>query len=197
MPNAHDIITTYSRTGARLREAFFREQAGPLSQAALRIARSLADNGRLFVLGEGCGGICARAVVEAFLDRLDLDRPALPALLLPAGTPQAQDATAMRQLEALARPGDVLLAFLPDAGTTAVRPLLDLAQATGIACIAVCGSPAVGMSLPGLEITVPGSVKTSAPLVRELFFAAGHLVCRLTDHYLFENVTALQAVDPL
>ena len=33
-------------------------------------------------------------------------------------------------------------------------------------------------------------------LVHELLFAAGHLVCRLVDYYLFENVTAIQAVDP-
>lgn len=195
MHSAQDIIIAYSRTGARLREAFFQEQAAPLRQAALRIARCLADGGKLLVLGEGSGELCARAVVGAFLGRLDLDRPALPALLLPGEDPHGQ--TAARQLEALARPGDALLTFLPDGKTTDMRPLLAQAQAAGLACHTICGCSAPDLPLPGLVIAAPGVTEDSAPLVRELLFAAGHLVCRLTDHYLFENVTAIQAVDPL
>ena len=132
------------------------------------------------------------------LDRLDLDRPALPAILIPAGSPGFRTAAsaALRQVEALARPGDVLLSFLPDAAQTAMGPVLALAQETGLSCIALCGRPAAGQPLPGLVIDVPEVSGAPASLVHELLFAAGHLVCRLVDHYLFENVTAIQTVDP-
>ena len=75
-------------------------------------------------------------------------------------------------------------------------PVLALAQASGLTCITLCGRPAAGLSLPGLVIDVPDASEAPASLVHELLFAAGHLVCRLVDHYLFENVTAIQAVDP-
>ena len=136
MQTAQDIITTYSRTGARLREVFFQERTPLLQKAALR------------------------------------------------------------QLEALARPGDALLTFLPDTAQTAMGPVLALAQETGMSCITLCGRPVAGLSLPGLVIDVPDASGAPASLVHELLFAAGHLVCRLVDYYLFENVTAIQTVDP-
>lgn len=198
MHTAQDIITTYSRTGTRLREGFFKARAPLLQQAALHMARSLARDGKVLVLGEGAADSCARAAVQALLDRLDLDRPALPAILIPAGSPGCRTAAsaALRQVEALARPGDVLLSFLPDAAQTAMGPVLALAQETGLSCIALCGRPAAGQPLPGLVIDVPEVSGAPASLVHELLFAAGHLVCRLVDHYLFENVTAIQTVDP-
>lgn len=198
MHTAQDIITTYRRTGTRLREAFFKERASLLQQAALRMARCLADGGRILVLGEGDAALCARATSRAFLDRLDFDRPALPAILIPAGDMRGQAASnaALRQLEALARPGDALLAFFPDAALAAPGPVLALAQESGLSCITLCGRPAQGLSLPGLVIEVPDASGAPASLVHGLLFAAGHLVCRLVDYYLFENVTAIQTVDP-
>lgn len=198
MHTAQDIITTYSRTGTRLREGFFKARASLVQQAALHMARSLARDGRILILGEGAADSCARTVARAFLDRLDLDRPALPAFLIPAGDlrEQGADRAALRQLEALARAGDTLLSFLPDPAQTTMGPVLALAQETGLSCIALCGRPAAGLSLPGLVIDVPDASGAPASLVHELLFAAGHLVCRLVDHYLFENVTAIQAVDP-
>ena len=103
---------------------------------------------------------------------------------------------ALWQLEALARPGDALLTFLPDTAQTAMGPVLALAQETGLSCITLCGRPVAGLSLPGLVIDVPDASGAPASLVHELLFAAGHLVCRLVDYYLFENVTAIQTVDP-
>lgn len=198
MQTAQDIITTYSRTGARLREAFFQERTPLLQKAALHMARCLARGGKVLVLGEGATGICARAAVQALLDRLDLDRPALPAILIPAGSPgdQTADSAAPRQIEALARPGDTLLTFLPDAAQTTMEPVLALAQETGLFCITLCGRPVAGLSLPGLVIDVPDTSGAPASLVHELLFTASHLVCRLVDYYLFENVTAIQTVDP-
>ena len=198
MQTAQDIITTYGRTGARLREVFFQERTPLLQKAALHMARCLIHDGKVLVLGEGAAGICARAAAQALLDRLDLDRPALPAILLPAGSPgyQTADRAALRQLEALARPGDALLTFLPDTAQTTMGPVLALAQETGLSCITLCGRPVEGLSLPGLVIDVPDASGAPASLVHELLFAAGHLVCRLVDYYLFENVTAIQAVDP-
>lgn len=198
MQTAQDIITIYSRTGARLREVFFQERTPLLQKAAQHMARCLARGGKILVLGEGAGGICARAAAQALLGRLDLDRPALPAILIPAGSTgdQTTDRAALRQLEALARPGDTLLSFLPDTAQTAMEPVLALAQETGLSCITLCGRPIAGLSLPGLAIDVPDASGAPASLVHELLFTAGHLVCRLVDYYLFENVTAIQAVDP-
>ena len=75
-------------------------------------------------------------------------------------------------------------------------PVLALAQESGLTCITLCGRPVADQSLPGLVIDVPDASAAPASLVHELLFAAGHLVCRLVDYYLFENVTAIQTVEP-
>ena len=195
MHTAQDIIHTTSLTGADLRTAFFQDQAETLRQAALQIARCLAAGGRLFVVGEGSGDICAREVARNFLDHLDLDRPALPAIRIALHGPEEIPGTACaRQLEALARPGDTLLAFLSDGERAPLQPALALTQRMGLACILICTQAAAALYPYGITVTVP---QASASLSCELLFAAGHLVCRLTDYYLFENVAALQTADPL
>ncbi|WP_443666867.1 hypothetical protein, partial [Desulfovibrio sp.] len=65
MQTAQDIITTYGRTGARLREVFFQERTPLLQKAALHMARCLIHDGKVLVLGEGAAGICARAAAQA------------------------------------------------------------------------------------------------------------------------------------
>ena len=83
MQTAQDIITTYGRTGARLREVFFQERTPLLQKAALHMARCLIHDGKVLVLSEGAAGICARAAAQALLDRLDLDRRCRPSCCRP------------------------------------------------------------------------------------------------------------------
>ena len=193
---ALDIIEQHASEGARLREDFFRSQADFLRQAALRAARCLAGGGKILLCGNGGSGALAQHLAAEFVNRFFMDRPALPALALSA---DATSLTAIgsdldfsqvfsRQIEALGRPGDMLVAIFSTGSSANIIAALEAARRGGQFAVCLCGH--------GSEMALYSDMVLEAPqaepaLVQELHLAAGHLFCRLTDYYLFENAVAL------
>lgn len=193
---ALDIIEQHASEGARLREDFFRSQADFLRQAALRAATCLAGGGKILLCGNGGSAALAQHMAAEFVNRFFMDRPALPALALSA---DATSLTAIgsdldfshvfsRQIEALGRPGDMLVAIFSTGSSANIIAALEAARRGGLFTVCLCGH--------GCEMALYSDMVLEAPqaepaLVQELHLAAGHLFCRLTDYYLFENAVAL------
>ena len=193
---AAEIAAAYSREGLALRETFFRTQTSLLCEAALRAAVCLAGGGKILLCGNGGDAACAQHLAAEFVHGCSMDRPALPALALCA---DAATLTAIgdgldfsqvfaRQVEALGRPGDMLVGISSaGAGADVIAALLT-ARRKGI--VTLCLAQEDG-ELPlrcDLALTMPAAAPA---LMQEVQLAAGHMLCRLTDYYLFENVAAL------
>lgn len=193
---ALDIIEQHACEGARLREDFFRTQADFLRQAALRAAACLAGGGKILLCGNGGSAALAQHMAAEFVNRFFMDRPALPALALSA------DATSLtsigsdldfsqifsRQIEALGRPGDMLVTIFSTGSTANIIAALEAARRGGLFAVCLCGH---GSDLALYSDMVLEAPQAEPALVQELHLAAGHLFCRLTDYYLFENAVAL------
>lgn len=100
------------------------------------VVRAFNGNGRLLLLGSGTLGNVASLVANLFSHRLAVDRPMLPAVDLCQNTTLATSLSAdglseqyfSRQLRAIARPGDVVLAFDDVRHDAAVREALQTAR---------------------------------------------------------------------
>jgi len=193
---ALEIIEQHAGEGARLREEFFAARGAALREAALRAAVCLASGGKILFCGNGGSAATALHLTAEFVNRFSMDRPALPAIALSA---DAVSLTAIggdldfsqifsRQVEALGRPGDMLVGICACGGSANVAAALEAAQRNGL--LALCLS-APGGDLARLCDIALETPQTSLALTHELHLAAGHLFCRLTDYYLFENVVAL------
>lgn len=188
-----ELMERHVEEGVRLRRLFFQE-AGPLvRQAAHRMAVGLAAGGRLLLCGSGGGSLMARQIFALLTGRFQLERPALPAILLPedGSPPEGGQAGPVRQIEALGAAGDVLLLFSPSGPCPALLAAAETARRRGMGVAAFTGERDGGLGAHSdILLRVPHA---QPPLVQEIHMAAGHLVCRLIDYYLFENPAALHA----
>ena len=192
---ALEIIERHAHDGARLREEFFLSQGDNLRHIALRAAACLAAGGKLLLCGNGASAALAQHMAAEFVNRFSMDRPALPALALSA---DATSLTAIggdldfsqifsRQVEALGRPGDLLLAITASGYTANITAALEAARRGALLAVSLC-SPESDLARCDMRIEAP---QAEPALVHELHLAAGHMFCRLTDYYLFENAVAL------
>ncbi len=187
-----ELMERHLEEGARLRRLFWGEAAPLVRQAAHSMAVGLAAGGRLFLCGSGGGLLAARQMFSLLTGRFQLDRPALPAVLLPEDSVPpygGQDAFA-RQIEALGAGGDMLLLFSPSDPCPALLAAAEAARRREMAVTAFSGEREGGLSAHSdILLRVPHALPA---LVQEIHMAAGHLVCRLIDYYLFENPAALR-----
>ncbi len=195
--SALDIIAAHARDGARLREIFFAEQAINLRDTALRLATSLAQGGKILLCGNGGSAADAQHLAAEFVNRFLVDRPALPAIALTTDTSALTSIgndldfkqIFSRQVEALGRKGDVLIGISTSGNSPNVVAALEAARNADMLTLGFTGRGGGKMaSLCHMLLDVPS---TSTPLIQEIHITAGHLLCQLTDHYLFENVAAL------
>lgn len=193
---ALEIIECHAHDGARLREEFFLSQGANLRHMALRAAACLAAGGKILLCGNGAGAALAQHLAAEFVNRFAMDRPALPALALSA---DATSLTAIggdldfsqifsRQVEALGRPGDMLLVITASGYTANIIAALEAARRGALLAVSLC-SPESGLAR-NCDIAIEAP-QAEPVLVHELHLAAGHMFCRLTDYYLFENAVAL------
>lgn len=195
---ALEIIAIHSREGAFFREQFLKAQAENIRLAALNCAAALAKGGKLLICGNGKNSAFAQYLAALFANKFLLDRPALPAIAL---TENSSILTAMdnnfsfedvfsRQLEALGRDGDVLLAISSTGQSANTIRAMQTAKKFSISGIAItgCGGGKLA-SICDISISSP---YFQLPLLQEAFLAAVHLFCQLTDFFLFENIAELK-----
>lgn len=197
LPSARDIIAAHARQGAELRLTFFARHAQTLEDAAARTARALAQGHKLLLCGNGGSAADAQHLAGEFVNRLLIDRPPLPAIAL---TTDSSVLTAIgndfgyaqvfaKQVQALGQPGDVLLAISSSGNSPNVLEALRAARQQGLLTVGLTGFGGGAMAeLCDILLDVPHD---RTPLVQEVHIAAGHILCQLVDHYLFENVSGL------
>ncbi len=198
MEKALDIIHDYNEEGVKLRHSFLETCAPILDEAALSMAKCLARDGKILVCGNGGSAADAQHMTGELLGRFLMERPSLPAIALTADT---STLTAVgndygfheifaRQVKGLGRKGDVLVAFSTSGNSINVQNALIAARALGMTTVGLTGRGGGAMAeLCDHLLSVP---HTGTPLIQEMHEVCMHLLCRLIDYYLFENVQALQ-----
>lgn len=193
-----EIIVQYAAAGRDLRERFFAASAQMVNQAALSIAIALARQGKLLICGNGGSAADAQHMAGEFVNRFLLDRPPLPAVALSTDTSVLTaigndfgfDQIFSKQVQALGASGDVLLAISTSGNSPNVLLAVEAARSREMQVIGLTGGQGGAMA-PLCDILINVD-HPSTPLVQEIHLAVEHLLCLLCDHYLFENVQALQ-----
>jgi D-sedoheptulose 7-phosphate isomerase len=194
---AVNIIREHSRAGALLRQNFLEAQAENLAAAALRMALALSGGHKILFCGNGGSAADCQHLAAEFVNRFLLDRPPLPAIALTTDTSIltaisndfGPELIFAKQVTALGVPGDMLVAISTSGNSPNVLAALSAARERSLATIGLTGAGG-GRMAPCCDflLAVP---ETRTPLIQEAHIAAGHLLCGLTEHYLFENTAAL------
>lgn len=194
---AIDTILEHAEAGAALRKAFFAKNAGMLAKLALRMALTLARGNKILFCGNGGSAADCQHLAAEFVNRFLMERPPLAAIALTTdtsiltsiGNDFGFELAFAKQVQALGIAGDMLVGISTSGNSANVIAALQAARERGLHTVAMTGAGG-GQMLQLCDTLVTVEDKRT-PLVQELHISTGHLLCGLTDYYLFENVSAL------
>lgn len=197
LDNAVAKILEHSKTGAKLRLDFFAEHAAFIAETALAMAVAIARGNKLLICGNGGSAADAQHLAAEFVNRFMIDRPSLPAMALTTdssiltaiGNDFSFDYIFSKQVEALGRPGDMLIAISTSGNSVNIINALKTARERSVSTLGLGGGNG-GEMAPLCDRLLAVDGKHTA-LIQEIHITVGHLLCGLTDYYLFENVAAL------
>jgi D-sedoheptulose 7-phosphate isomerase len=167
---------------------------GPVTAAAEVMVQSLLAEGKILACGNGGSAGDSQHFSSELLNRFERERPSLPAIALTADTSTltsiANDYSYVevfsKQIRALGRKGDVLLAISTSGNSLNVLEAVKVAHQRGMRVVALTGNTGGKMrqllQTEDVEICVP-SVVTAR--IQEVHLLVIHCLCDLIDTQLF------------
>jgi D-sedoheptulose 7-phosphate isomerase len=183
------IITSYLKEGADLRLSTT-ALANQIEKAADAIAESFRNGCKMMVFGNGGSAADAQHIAAELSGRFQKDRNPLPALALTVN-PSSVTAIAndysfdeifARQIQALAKEGDVVLGISTSGKSRNVLKGLETARELSVYSIGMCGLKGDMAKHSDILLAVPGQTTS---LLQEIHIAIGHLLCLLVEEEMF------------
>jgi len=159
------------------------------------LVNALKSGNKLLLFGNGGSAADAQHIAAEFVGRFAFDRPALPALALSVntscltsiGNDYGFEQVFSRQLEALARPGDIAVGFSTSGNSSNVLNGISTAKKIGLHTIALTGTPGGKLEqAAGLDhcLCAPSS---ETPRIQECHILIGHIISELVEQELFHG----------
>ena len=191
-PDPISLIREALEESARVKRALV-EQAPLIHRLAVRIADSFRAGGRLYACGNGGSACDAMHLVEELVARYKRERPGLPAHhLMDAATLTCWSndydyASAFRrQVEAMVRPGDVLVAISTSGNSENILATVAPARERGALTIGFTGKDGGRLRELCEEILIVPSDATER--IQEGHITVIHLLCDLVERMLFGDM---------
>ncbi len=186
-------LKEYVSHGVALRRVFFADHSQDVIRLAGVLAACLTQGDKILLCGNGGSAADAQHLAAEFVNRFLLDRRPLPAvalttdtsILTAVGNDFGFEQVFAKQVRALGRPGDVLLALSTSGNSPNILAALDAAKETGMTRIGLAGAGGGAMADRCDHLLAVPS--TFTPVVQEVHIVVGHLLCLLTDFFLFEQ----------
>lgn len=166
--------------------------------AADLIVEAFRTGAKLLLCGNGGSAADCQHMATEFVSRFtkDFERPGLPAIALTTDssflTAYANDCgfdgIFERQVEALGRPGDVLIGISTSGNSPNVIRAVRRARAEGLRSVVLAGSRGQLASLADVAISVPSA---DTQHIQESHLAIEHLICWLVERELFPSPRAV------
>lgn len=167
--------------------------AGPLVRAAQMMHERLARGGKILCCGNGGSAADAQHFAAELLNRFECERPALAAIAL---TTDASTLTSVandrdftqvfaRQIEALAQPGDVLLAITTSGNSANVEAAMLAASKRGASMVLLTGRDGGrARALLGERDVELCVAHESTARIQEVHILLLHCLCSLLDRWV-------------
>jgi len=166
------------------------EHASAIAAIAERYEVALRAGGTLFFAGNGGSAADAQHLATEYVVRYQTSRPPLRALALTTDTSlltacandMGFDEVFARQLDALARPGDVLSLHSTSGESPNVIRAAQAARARGVTVIALVGKSGGQLAeLADVALVVPSD---DTARIQELHLAIEHVICDVVEECL-------------
>lgn len=188
-----DLINQAMTDGIELRKQCVETLSQPLLDAAQSIVDCLQGGGKILACGNGGSAADAQHFAAELVNRFEINRRGLAAVAL---THDASVITSIandfsfdrvfsRQVEALGRPGDLLLAISTSGTSNNVTAAAEAAASAGMNTIALTGRDGGDLGRNNnikVHINIPHN---STPRIQEMHITCLHIICSLVDQHMF------------
>jgi len=164
-----------------------------IAKVSEMLVDALEQGNKLLLCGNGGSAADAQHIAAEFVGRVAFNRPALPALALSVntscvtalGNDYGFDLVFSRQIEALARPGDVCIGISTSGNSPNVLCAMDAARKMKLHTVGLTG--AAGGKLKNAAehcICVPSN---ETPRIQECHILIGHVISELVEQTIFHE----------
>ena len=165
--------------------------------AAEKIFQSIRNGGKLLLCGNGGSAADCQHMAAELVCRLtsEFNRPGIPAIALTTDTSFLTaysndfsfEGIYERQIEALGKPGDVLIAISTSGNSKNILKAVETAKKEGIEVIVLCGEEGKIINQAPVSIKIPSKVTQK---IQETQLVVEHILCELVEHMLFDQEMA-------
>ena len=187
-------IASHFADSARLKQESAQVLAAPIARAAALMAESLKAGGKIFSCGNGGSAADAQHFSAELVNRFERERPPLAGIALTTDTSAltsiandySYEQVFAKQLRALARKGDVLLAISTSGNSASVVEAIRAARELGARTVALTGNGggrmAGALGTDDINICVPHK---RTMRIQEVHLLALHCLCDGIDRLLY------------
>jgi D-sedoheptulose 7-phosphate isomerase len=178
----------------RIMEQMVAQCALAINEISGTLVECFRKGNKLMICGNGGSAADSQHMAAEFVNRFRLDRAALPAIALTVdtsiltsiGNDSSYDFTFSRQVEALARPGDILAVISTSGSSPNILKALELAHERRVKTIGFTGENGRLTMAPQCDIclVVPS---TDTPRVQEAHEFVWHVICGTVEQALFQE----------
>ncbi len=157
------------------------------------LVNALKQGNKALLFGNGGSAADAQHIAAELVGRFAFDRPALPALALSVnsscvtaiGNDYGFDRVFSRQLEALARPGDIAIGISTSGNSVNILRAMSTARKIGLKTIALTGRSGGNLrNAVDYCICVPSN---ETPRIQECHILVGHIISELVEREIFHE----------
>jgi D-sedoheptulose 7-phosphate isomerase len=158
-----------------------------INECAVRLIETFRSGGKVLVCGNGGSAADAQHIAAEFVGRYETERIALPSIALTTDTSALTaiandfgfDRVFERQVEALANPGDCLIAISTSGNSPNVIAAVMAARKIGVSVIGMTGSD--GKKLASLCDSCLMVPSTRTARIQEAHITIAHIWCEMID----------------
>lgn len=168
-----------------------RKLARTVESVAAACVLALKKGNKLLFMGNGGSAADSQHLAGEMVSRFAFDRPGLPAFALTVdtsvltaiGNDYGYERLFSRQVEAVAKPGDVLFGISTSGRSPNILAGLETARKMGVVTVGMTGNQKARITeVVDHCINIPSS---STPKIQEGHIIIGHIVCGLIEERLF------------
>jgi D-sedoheptulose 7-phosphate isomerase len=179
---------------AELKRSASQALSAPVARAGLLLAEALRAGGKVLACGNGGSAADAQHFAAELVNRFEIERPPLAAVALTTDSSTltsiandyAYEQVFSKQVRALGRASDVLLAISTSGNSANVLAAVDAARELGLRVVALTGNTggkmAARLGADDVHVCVPHK---STARVQEVHLLVLHCLCDAIDFQLF------------
>ncbi|MEK6559966.1 MAG: D-sedoheptulose 7-phosphate isomerase [Planctomycetota bacterium] len=159
------------------------------------IVKAYKDKHCVYLIGNGGSAADAQHIAGELIGRFKINRRPLPAIALTTDTSVitaiandfGYETCFARQIEALAKPGDVLLAFSTSGNSKGILNAVQVAKSLRAITIGFTGKDGgLLKSVVDICLKIPSD---NTPRIQECHITVGHIICSIVEKEIFCAVT--------